>query len=218
MARVLVTVPTTGYIHKHVVMALGRIQTQNVAHELQVIFPTHRPFENNLHHILVEFLEGKHDYWLSIDADNPPMGNPLDLVSLDLDLVGCPTPVWHYTGDKPGERPIYWNAYKAVPEHGAYTEWPTKEGLQEVDAIGTGCFLVARRVIADLVGKHTYTGMFSRTFDIFGRVEKGNDIAFCERVKAEGFKIHAHYDYPCMHFNELELTEVIRAFKGLGIK
>jgi hypothetical protein len=43
-------------------------------------------------------------------------------------------------------------------------------------------------------------------------VERGNDIAFCERATKQGFEIFAHYNYRCQHFNEIELHEVARAF------
>jgi hypothetical protein len=181
---------------------------------LRVILPTHRPFENNLHHIVGDFMQGGEDYWLSIDADNPPLGNPLDLVGLDLDIVGLPTPVWHWQG-RAGERPIYWNVYRYVPDKGAYVEWLPRRGLQEVDAVGTGCFLVARRVFENDAMRR---GPFLRTTYDDGRVEKGNDIAFCERAKRQGFRVWAHFDYPCDHHVELSLNEVAAAFKGLGVR
>ena len=155
-------------------------------------------------------MDGGEDFWLSIDADNPPMQNPLDLISLDKDIVGLPTPVWHWTGGKPGERPIYWNVYDYVSDEGAYREHEPKTGLQRVDAIGTGCFLISRRVFDDPAMR---VAPFERQLETDGRVLKGNDISFCERARRSGFGIYAHYDYPCMHFNELELTEVIKAFQ-----
>jgi hypothetical protein len=154
-------------------------------------------------------MAGDYDYWLNIDSDNPPINNPFDLIELDLDIVGLPTPVWHFTGEKPGERPMYENAYKYIPEKGAYTEWPNKEGLQKVDAVGTGCVLYARRVFENLEMRKA---PFQRKYNVDGTVERGNDIAFCERAKAQGFLIFAHYDYRCLHFNNLELHEVARAF------
>lgn len=208
MMRVLITVPNTGYIHKHCTFALLKLQ-QDARYQLTITLPTHNPFENNLHHIVKDFLEGDYDFWLSFDSDNPPINNPLDLIEYNRDVIGCPTPVWHYKGE-PGERPIYWNAYKACGD--AYIEYPVKEGLQQVDAVGTGCFLVARRVFEH---PEMQKGAFTRQLHPDGRVEKGNDIAFCEIARANGFEIFTHYGYPCMHFNELELTEVIRAFEGL---
>jgi len=191
--------------------ALLRIQ-QDHRYKLYIILPVHRPYENNLHHIVKDFLAGDFDYWLSFDADNPPINNPLDLVELDKDIMGLPTPVWYNVGNKKGERPVYWNAYKYVPEHDSYTEWPIREGLQKPDAVGTGCFLIARRVFENRVMQN---GPFLRTVFPDGRVERGNDIAFCERARVQGFEIWTHYLYPCMHFHELELNEVVKAFRNL---
>jgi hypothetical protein len=40
----------------------------------------------------------------------------------------------------------------------------------------------------------------------------GGDFAFCKRARRLGFSIHAHFDYCCRHFNELNLNEVVSAF------
>lgn len=209
--KVLISFPNTGWIHKLVFMAGAKLLSDS-RYKSTVIVPTHNPYENNLHHIRNDFIEGDFDYWLNIDADNPPMNNPLDLIDLDRDIIGCPTPVYHFADKIKGERPWYENAYQYVKEKDAYREWPTKEGLQKVDAVGTGCLLMARRVFDN---PEMRKGCFSRVLYPDGRVERGNDIAFCERAKKQGFEIWAHYDYRCQHFNELEMHEVIRAFHGV---
>jgi len=206
--RVLVTVPTTGWIHKHCAFALLRLQ-QDRRFQLRILLPTHTPFENNLHHIVNDFMSGNEDYWLSFDSDNPPIGNPLDLVLYDKDVIGCPTPVWHNA--KPGDRPYYYNGYDSSGD--AYKEHPPGGGLRRVDAVGTGCFMVARRVFED---PEMRKAPFQRTYNEDGTVDKGNDIAFCERARARGFEIWMHYNYPCLHFNEIELTEVARAFGAMN--
>lgn len=212
MIKVLISVPNTGWISKHCVFALLRIQ-QDKRYNISIILPTNRPYENNLHLIVRDFLVGRFDYWLSFDADNPPINNPLDLISLEKDIIGLPTPIWHSTGkEKKGERPVYWSAYQYVKEEDAYTEWPIKEGLQRVDAIGTGCFLIARRVFEN---PEMLKGAFTRKLYPDGVVCKGNDISFCERARENGFEIYSHFDYPCMHFNELELNEVVKGFRTL---
>ncbi len=157
-------------------------------------------------------MAGDCDFWLSIDADNPPEKNPLDLVELDKDIIGCPTPIWHYTG-KAGERPIYWNAYQYDESTGAYREWPNREGLQKVDAVGTGCIMMSRRVFED---PEMRRGAFTRKLNADGTVDKGNDISFCERATEQGFEIWCHYDYPAGHMVEIELNEASRAFNSLG--
>lgn len=199
-----------GWLHKTVAAALLRIQHDR-RHRLRFIMPSHRPFENNLHHIVNDFMAGGEDFWLSIDNDNPPLKNPLDLVDLDLDIVGLPTPVFHWTG-KAGERPIYWNGYDYVPETDAYREHMPKEGLQRVDAVGTGCFLVSRRVFENPTMR---LGAFQRQWNVDGTVERGNDIAFCERAREQGFEIWCHYDYPCNHIVEVPLNDIVASIKGL---
>jgi hypothetical protein len=214
--NVLVSFPNKGWIHKLVFMAGAKLLNDS-RYNVNVIVPTHVPYENNLHHIVNDFVSekiegGEYDYWLNIDADNPPMRNPLDLIALDKDIIGCPTPVYHFTNEIKGERPWYENAYKYIPEKDAYTEYSVKDGLQRVDAVGTGCVLIARRVFEN---PEMRKGAFTRKLNPDGTVERGNDISFCERATANGFGIWAHYDFRCQHFNEIEMHEVIKAFHGV---
>ncbi len=214
MIGVMVTVPNEHWMHKLVVHRLMMLQVDG-RYRLRFEFPSHRPYENNLHHIVSDFQKGDWDFWLSMDSDNPPMNNPLDLVELDKDIIGLPTPVWHYTG-KPGERSVYWNAYDYAEKSDAYREHSDKDGLQRVDAVGTGCFLIARRVF-------NHPGMcqapFQRKLHPDGTVHKGNDISFCERARARGFEIWSHYGYPCHHFNsDIDLVEVEQAMKNLWVE
>jgi hypothetical protein len=183
---------------------------QDRRYQLTIDLPSNKPFENNLHHIVRDFLAGDWDYWLTMDADNPPERNPLDLVELDKDIVGCPTPIWHYTGN--GERPIYWNVYDYDETVDAYREHAVRDGLQRVDAIGTGCVLFARRVFEHPAMQK---GAFTRKLNDDGTVDKGNDISFCERAREAGFEIYAHFDYPAEHMVEIPLNECSRAFGAL---
>lgn len=210
--RILISVPNTGKMHKNVVLTLLKLAF-DARYQPTFIFPTWNPYEHSLHRIVNDFMDvyKDHSFWLNIDSDNPPINNPLDLIELDRDIIGLPTPVWHCTGkEKTGERPLYWNAYDSVPE--GYKEHMPREGLQKVDAVGTGCILISKRVFMNPEMRKL---PFARTWNVDGTVEKGNDIAFCERAKKQGFEIYAHYDYPCQHFNELELNEVVRAFQNL---
>ena len=210
MKSVLISIPNQHWIHttvghrEHFLLGDKR-------YKCRIIKPAHKPYVNNLHHIVNDFIEGDFDYWLNIDADNPPTNNPLDLVELDKDIIGCPTPVWHFT-DKVGERPYYFNAYDYDSAVDAYREHNPQKGLQEVDAVGTGCILIARRVFENLLMQQ---GAFYRKWNIDGTMNKGNDISFCERARNQGFKIWAHYDYLCDHFTELSMLEMIRAFSAM---
>lgn len=203
--KVLITVPNgDAWVHKLVMMAFTRLHLDTAGCEVVGQAPTHKPYENNLHKCRKTFLNGDWDYWFSMDADNPPRGrNPLELAHLGLDVVGCPTPV--FANMKPGEDfPMYWNALDAVGE--GWKPHEPREGLQEVDAIGSGCFMVSREAM------ETIKAPFMRIFDEDGIVEVGGDYAFCRRAKAAGFRVWAHFDYPCYHFNEIEINEVAHAF------
>lgn len=212
--KVLVSVPVGPqfpYIHKWVSRQVLKMFLNNHGHRLHYIDPVHNPYENNLNHIVKDFINNDFDFWLNIDNDNPPIKNPLELLDYNRDIIGLPTPVWHFK-NLPKERPIYWNGYDYIPEKGAYKEHEPKQGLQKVDAIGTGCFLIAKRVF---LHPEMQKGAFLRTYNEDGTVERGNDISFCEKARKYGFEIYCHYDYPCMHFCELELGEVIKAIQNL---
>ena len=209
MRSVLISFPNTHWIHKHVVHKMMLMLTDG-RHKVNIIMPSHKPYVNNLHHILNDFMDGDYDFWLNIDSDNPPIQNPLDLVQLDRDIIGLPTPIWHYTGN--GERPVYWNAYNYDETTGAYREHQEKEGLQRVDAVGTGCILMSRRVFEK---PEMRKAPFMREWNEDGTVEKGNDIKFCERARDNGLEIYAHFSYACDHFSELSLSETVNAFRNM---
>jgi hypothetical protein len=203
--KVLISIPTgDGWVHGMVMLAFTRFHLETAGCEVNGMCHTAKPYENNLHQLRKIFLNGPWDYWLSMDADNPPRGkNPLELAHLGLDIVGCPTPV--YLNAKPGEQyPMYWNAVDAVGD--GWKPHTPCDGLQEVDAIGSGCFLVSRKVMEAIKAP------FLRIFDEDGVVNITGDYAFCRRAKAAGFRVWAHFDYPCFHFNELEISEVAHAF------
>lgn len=218
----------SAYIHKHVVNAAFNILSDG-RYAVRFIMPTHQPFVLNLHKTVHDFLAGGEDFLLLMDDDNPPKNNPMDLVELDLDVVGLPTPVWHCDTSKPQDRPYYLNALRAAVDHETgekgfrpLDSYPgfTPSGLKACDAVGTGCVLIARRVLLTLMENCKGNPMeapFMRRWNDRGEVVMGNDYAFCERARAAGFRIWAHFDYTCMHFNELELQEAIGAMMGFRV-
>jgi len=152
-----------------------------------------------MNRIALDVIKGGFDYWLNIDSDNPPVNNPLDLIEYDLDIIGLPTPVWNDQGTPP----IYFNA---MDWHGdGWLPHRDTEGLQEVDAVGTGCILISRKTLL-LMSKP-----FERTTDPAGIVEFGPDFNFCRKARAMNFKVWAHFDYPCQHFNTVDLLAVSQA-------
>lgn len=211
---VFITIPNTGLIHKKVMWKILELQ-KNKKYNIILYTPSFKPYENNLHHIVEHFISKKYDFWLNIDSDNPPTKNPLDLIRLDKDIIGLPTPVWHYDKDdrKNKKNPVYLNAYKYVPKKKSYCEYFPQNGLQEVDAVGTGCFLVAKRVFGN---KEMRKVPFGRKLDGNGVVVKGNDISFCAKAKKNGFKVWCHFGYPCSHYKIINLLDVLNAFQTIN--
>lgn len=200
MASILVSVPNTGSIKPEIANML-LIIASDMRHDKKIIYPQIRPFQNSLNHTRNKFLEGNYDYWLSIDSDNPPTKNPLDLIDFKKDVIACPTPQWNDIDDYP----IYFVVMDAVDD--GWREHKIKVGLQEVDAVGFGCVIFSRRIIEKI--------KFEREWNDDGTQATGIDFVFCKNAKQLGFKIFAHYDYVCSHYKELNLLDVLK-FKHHG--
>jgi hypothetical protein len=174
-------------------------------YKVTIITPTHNPYEHNLNRIRKDFLEGSFSYWLNIDADNPPINNPLDLIAYEKDVIALPTPQWHLTVEEARKNsyPVFLNCMDVHGE--GWKEHADKQGLQEIGACGSGCMLIARHVVE-------HTPPFSRVYDSDGIVTVGADFNWCRDVKTAGYKIWAHYEYFCRHFKEVDMLETSEGF------
>lgn len=211
--KVLISVMAgSGWAHKFIMLALkpmlidirvrGRLTD---GPDLEI--PTRKPYVSALSLTIRDVLNGGYDFWISMDDDNPPTTNIIDLVFLNKDVIGCPTPVWH--ADKIGDRPYYFNAMDEVDTPDGKEFQPHESstvGLQQVDAVGSGCIVVARRVLEALEDQQP----FMRRWDKKGVAHQSGDFSFSQKARAVGFTVWAHFDHICDHFNELSLLEVIR--------
>jgi len=210
MKKILITVTNTNWIHRNNVLALLKLQHEK-RYQVVIDLPTGNPYENNLNHIVQKFLKGNFDYWLQMDNDNAPTQNPLDLVSLDKDIMLLPYLQWHYTPEDIREANYPIVTLIMDDEGEGFREHKNMSGLQRVDAGGSGCMLIARRVLEQMTP-------FTRTHDNFGQVEIGVDFNYCRKAREKGFEVWCHYDYPVQHFKMLELMEVQRAFGSFYAK
>lgn len=203
--KVLITVPNRGWLRRELFQILF-----DMCADPRIIpgvhLPAMVPLENAQHHIIKKILDEDWDYWLSLDDDTIPYKNPMDLVFLDKDIIGCPYPIFTKTNTE-GLNHLHWAAYRYDPATDAHEEWGIKEGLQKVDAVGGGAFVIARRVLQD---PRMQTGAFTRETREDGTVKRGNDLSFCHRARNAGWEIWCHYDYPCAHVKEMDLAEIIR--------
>ncbi len=208
--RILVTIPTTGRECSEVKAAcLG--MSHDTRAEIVIESRVAAPYAHNMNAIALDVVRGGYDYWITFDDDNPPRSNPIDLVFLGKDIIGCPTPVWCF--NRPDKLPYFWSVFTELPDglHEPY-KGPF-DGLQRVDAVGSGCMVIARRVL------EAVRAPFMRQWDENGIVTLGCDLSFCRKARAAGFEVYAHYGHPCRHFKTVDLTEVVESiahWRGLS--
>jgi hypothetical protein len=209
MIKVHIAVPTTMDINKFVASyCLSELNRVNEHPELEIEvdynFRSAKPIDSNRNAIVADFLSTDADFLWFIDSDNPPVKSAIHLAKLDRDVLIFPTPIWSCDGDRYdlSGYPVVWNCMDYQEKSGGWTEHDPKKGLQEVDAGGTGSMMIARRVLESV------TPAFEREFNDIGVAHRGSDFLFCKRAKDAGFKVFAHYDYPCHHFKVVDLIQV----------
>jgi len=156
-----------------------------------------RPASHNRNGAVKKFLESQYDYFMMIDDDIIPPMNILDLVEMDKDVIGAVCPQWKMND-------LLWvvmdkveNGYKQVPVD-------RRKGMQEVDAVGSGCLVMRRNVLESICAP------FSRQWTKEGLQKLGLDFSFCEKAKEKGFKIYTHWDYLCDHIKSVSLLDIYR--------
>jgi hypothetical protein len=196
-----IAIPNTGSIRTGLAVALLRL-SRDPRYDLQFHFRIAKPTANNRNQIVKRFLsfgEG-HGWLLMIDDDVVPLPdcNPLDLVERDLDVVGVLCPIWKWReGD--AMNPVVWNF---MPLEGAETD--AVQGCVPVRFIGSGCMLIARRVLEHPAMR----APFMDTWDEFGEKVGGEDRNFCLRAREAGFGVFAAMDYRAEHENMVGLLSV----------
>lgn len=205
--RVIISVPNLYWIHRdmfHPLWNMGNDERYSVQYNLL----TRKPVEVAYCEMAENVRKEGFDWWLNIDADNPPTKNPLDLIELDKDIIGCPTPIWRPQLFRESDegKPFSWNVMYYNKENDIHYEWSYPYGLQKVDALGMGCVLIAGRVFDN---KDMQYQPFMREYEPSGKTHRGTDVAFCHKAKKNGFEVWAHFDYICKHYKEVELTEML---------
>lgn len=184
-------------------------------YNFQLFVPAARPIPNNRNTIVEKFLEGDYDYLFQLDEDTVPMKNPFCLLEHDKDVVGGVYPGrgtlgYHfhayYFGDKfPKDK-------KAKLKRGdVFFVYPPPEkrvGLQKVDAVATGCFLVKRHVLEKMY--KAGFAPFEDMFDEHGVLMTNDDMAFCIKCWRLGIDVYADWDMICDHIKKQSMLEVIR--------
>jgi len=198
--KIYVAVLNQGWVRVEVATLMHRMACDS-RFDVKITHPMHKPVDANHNIAVKEFLKTDCDYMFIMGDDSACYKNPLDLVLLDKDIIVCPTPQWN---DTCKEYPMYHIAMDWDEKEKGWKEHTEKEGLQEVDAVGSANILIARRVLEKIEAP------FMRKWGKDGIPEEGLDFRFCKRAKEAGFRVWAHYDYLACHYNELNMMDVIK--------
>ena len=218
MTKVYVCIPNAGELKTQLSGAM--LKLAGTAHEygceLQWNCRQDKPTDNLRNQMIRKFVEGTDcEYLFFMDSDNPPLldenadgtvNNPLELIAEDLDVVACPTPIWNPKALEVGRFPIVWNVFDDLGEKGFSEITTNRFGLREIDAAGSGCVIISRRVLEHPDMRHA----FRREWNEWGEATWGSDLLFCRRVRQAGFKVWASFRHICHHFKTRDLTELYK--------
>ncbi|MFA5071884.1 MAG: hypothetical protein WC511_06020 [Candidatus Pacearchaeota archaeon] len=142
-----------------------------------------------------EMLRGGFDYLLMIDDDNPIPPETLDLMlEDDKDVVIAPILTRNPNKDGKYDLCAYYSREIKIKENSLrmydFIEKFIDEGyLHKIDAGGTGCMLIKRKVLEELAKKYEYVFEYGDIIVDGQRRTLSEDVEFCERVIDNGFEI-----------------------------
>lgn len=152
----------------------------------------------NRNKIVQRFLETDADCLVMVDDDVAPSPNANAIVdALDkYDVVAAAMPMFD---------PALWPipVYTGLVETADGTYRPAYAGepkLVECDAVGTGCVAIKREVLEAVAEPFG---------DYYNGENYSDDIVFCKKLKAEGFRIACDYRTLCDHFVTVSLGHIL---------
>lgn len=133
-------------------------------------------------------LESDLPYLMMLDSDIMFPPNLVDiLMAKNLPIVGG----WYKDKNEPGHPPVVYDFVERDDGKTGYNRKSPGKGLQQVDAMGAGCWLVKREV-AEAVGESPFT--------LVGEGSNwGEDMLFCKRLKEAGIPLHVDWDIALAH-------------------
>jgi hypothetical protein len=178
--KVFLGVPNTGNLRVELVEWIFK---QGLKH---VYLPNIRPVDTNRNHIVDTFLQTDCEWLLMVDSDLVPPNDVLEMINNDVDICSA----WICINKGQEIIPL---AMKEV--EGGYQAYATlKQGINKVDATGTGCLLLKRKVF-DKVERPFFQFKYNKA----GYLVAGEDFNFCKKA-SEYFDIHFDTRFRCKHY------------------
>ena len=198
--RILISVLNQGKIATGLVESLLAMKG-SPEYDIEIDFPDDAPISNNRNKIVQRFLAKDYDYLLMCDSDIVPPPSVINLADYQKDIISATAFIYQGV-----IMPVAWNR---MPD-GMYKPINLSEydGLVEVDAVGTGCIMLSRKVLEEVKAP------FLNEYDPDGIKLFGLDIAFCQKAIEKGFKVYTSLDYVCSHYKTVDLKTFYAIFSN----
>lgn len=190
------------------------------------------PVEYARNVIVGAFLRSKCDKLWFIDEDMLPESSVARLVHHDADIVAARMYKFDHSNPETGVTVGLGLCAMTEKANGMFTPLITIPGtraVQDADAVGTACTLIARHVIEDkrMWSDNVYTTIDGKTVD--GNVDSGEmdyapaifrtprsasgiqiigeDLDFCKRARALGYSVMVDLNAVCGHFKTINIDQ-----------
>jgi len=211
---VLISVPTRGQIQWQTVTALEAARDYMGPGTPPILYQ-----EGNLsvaltrNRIVKRFLETDCTVLAMVDDDIAPPVNFVELLLpflLDFAMIAIP----HAAPHPLAPETLYLTAYDEELSSGDLKPAGLWQGINEVDAVATGCVLVGRHVFeAGALG----SAPFEIAADPRDRLQS-DDLLFCRKLKLNGYRVGCYWDgRPVDHFRSVSLAPLAAATLGLEV-
>jgi hypothetical protein len=180
------------------------------ADKIEFVYPercVHRKFHDFARNEVVkEFLATECDILWFLDSDVVPPPHVLDLITEHgehWELAGAPYPVFMTPTGFQGPQ-VVMCVYAQGENGGMHTMKVPQKGVQFVDGLATGCIFIKREVFAQLQEPYFAFKYNEKNMHI----EEGEDLGFCRKVSALGYKFFTDFSMACKHYKTVDLLEV----------
>ena len=177
----------------------------NRNYEVRILQLGGYPVDRMRNLLVQEFMESDFSYLLMIDDDILPPEDVLDMARHGKDIVGAVCYAWN---QRVG---IFSVIYNSDPDNpGGYKRMGIgreveNKGLLETELIGSGCFMIHRRVFETLGQPYFRTLLNKNRLDLVD----SEDFDFCRRAKKAGFRVYIDTDRVCGHIKSLDLRKIV---------
>ena len=212
MKKIFVAIPTySGLINSKLVEQLLNMQ-KSQEYEVEVMCVKGGPVDYVRNVMVEKFLKSGFDYMLMIDDDIIPPADILDMAKHEKDITAGMCYIWY--GKRRGingnlfrldsTNPV---SYKLI-DTGKAVE---KRGLVEVDATGTGCMMIHRKVF-DMIEKPYFKTDMDESLS---KIKLSNDLYFCHKAKQKNIRVYVDTDKVCGQLHPVDLREVAESINAL---